>query len=303
MLKKRILGWVCVLVLVMAALSGAVATEGMSVTDMKGRTVVLDSTKVTRIVALAPSDCEILYAIGAGDLLVGRGMDCNEPEEVLALPVVESGATTNVEQIIALQPQVVLMNTMGQTVEQVQALENAGIQVVATQATDIEGVYTSIGLIGLLTGKETEATALTQQMQTSFDQIREKAEAMEPQTVYFEVSPLQYGLWTAGKGTFLEELAGICGLTNLFGDVEGWAEVSQEQVIDRNPDVIITLTPSMEGAPSPMEEIIARPGWEKIAALENRQVFQADSDLLSRPGPRLVDAAQMLFDLTYGMTE
>lgn len=301
MLKKRILGWVCVLVV--TALGGAVASEGMTITDMKGRDIVLATTKVTRIVALAPSDCEILYAIGAGDLLVGRGMDCNEPEEVLALPVVESGATTNVEQIIALGPQVVLMNTMGQTVEQVQALENAGIQVVATQATDIEGVYASIGLIGLLTGKEAEANLLTQQMQTAFDHIREKAGAGENQTVYFEVSPLQYGLWTAGKGSFLEELAGICGLTNLFGDVEGWAEVSQEQVIDRNPDVIVTLTPSMEGVLSPVEEITARPGWEKITAVENSWVFQADSDILSRPGPRLVDAAQMLFDLTHGMTE
>lgn len=302
MLKKRILGWVCVLVLVMAALGGALS-EGMTITDMKDREIVLATTKVTRIVALAPSDCEILYAIGAGDLLVGRGMDCNEPEEVLTLPVVESGSTTNVEQIIALSPQVVLMNTMGQTVEQVQALENAGIQVVATQATDIEGVYTSIGLIGLLTGKEAEANLLTQQMQTAFDHIRQRAQAGENQTVYFEVSPLQYGLWTAGKGTFLEELAGICGLTNLFGDVDGWAEVSQEQVIDRNPDAIITLTSSMEGAPSPMEEITTRPGWEEIAAVKNRQVFQVDSDLLSRPGPRLVDAAQMLFDLTHGMTE
>ena len=94
---------------------------------MAGREVKLDGP-VTQVVALFPSDCEILYAIGAGETLVGRGEYCDYPQEVLDVPAVQSGANTNIEQIISLNPQVVLMSTMDQTEEQVAALEAAGIR-------------------------------------------------------------------------------------------------------------------------------------------------------------------------------
>ncbi|HQQ40588.1 MAG TPA: helical backbone metal receptor, partial [Clostridia bacterium] len=132
------------------------AAEPITLTDMAGREISLESP-ATRVVALTAADCEILYAIGAGETLVGRGEYCDYPAEVSAVPSVQSGMETNLEQIIALQPQVLIMSTMAQTEEQVASLEAAGIKVVVSDAQDIEGVYTAIALIGALTSKNAEA--------------------------------------------------------------------------------------------------------------------------------------------------
>ena len=101
--------------------------DGIAVTDMHGREITLD-VPATRIVALTPSDCEILCAIGGGDALVGRGKYCDYPESVTELPVVQSGAETNIEEILALEPQIVLMSDMSQTEEQAKLLEQNGLR-------------------------------------------------------------------------------------------------------------------------------------------------------------------------------
>ena len=273
----------------------AASAEGVTVTDMTGREITLDAP-ATRIVALTAADCEILYALGAGDLLVGRGEYCDYPEEVLTVPSVQSGYETNIEQIKALDPQVVLMATMAQTTEQVEALENAGIRVVVSDAQTIEGTYEAIRLIGSLVGKTEEADAIISGMTSTFDAIREAAGEGSGKTVYFEVSPLQWGLWAAGKGTFMDELATLCGLENAFADVDGWGAISEEQVIARDPDYIVTITMYYGEGPTPVEEIVSRPGWENLKAVQNGTILNADSNEISRPGPRLEDAAKTLFD-------
>lgn len=289
------------LLLTALMLLSAGCAQATSLMDMYGREVVLDAP-ATRIVALAPSDCEILCALGAEDLLVGRGAYCDYPESILDVPVVETGENTNLEQIIALQPQVVLMADMAQTAEQVQALEDAGIRVVLSDANDIEGVYTAIRMIGQLTGLEGEAEALVADMQATFDGIAAQSEETG-KTVYFEVSPLEYGLWTAGANTFMDELASLCGLTNAFADVEGWAAISEEQVLERDPDYIVTISMYYGEGPTPVEEIMGRAGWEGLTAVQNGDVFNADSNEISRPGPRLKDAALALYAFVSGEAE
>ncbi len=281
---------------------GCAEDAAVTVTDMTGREITLDAP-ATRVVALTASDCEILYALGAGDTLVGRGEYCDYPEEVQAVASVQSGYETNVEQIIALEPQVVLMATMAQTKEQVEALEAAGVHVIVSDAQDIAGVYTAIELIGAVTGKNDEAAALIAGMKDSFAAIAAKAEGDGSKTVYFEVSPLEYGLWTAGKGTFMDELAQMIGLKNAFEDVEGWAAISEEQVLERDPDYIVTISMYYGEGPTPVEEIMGREGWQELKAVKNEAVFNADSNEVSRPGPRLVDAAQALYDFVYGEKE
>ncbi|MEG1242856.1 MAG: ABC transporter substrate-binding protein [Oscillospiraceae bacterium] len=292
------------LIMLLSLFSGCTAekpetAKPVNVTDMMGRECALDAP-ATKIVALTAADCEILYAIGGGDALVGRGSYCQFPAEALAAPEVQSGSETNLEQIIALKPQVVLMSTMAQTEEQVAALEKAGIRVVVSNAADIEGVYKSIGIIGAVTGKDKEAAALVSDMKKSFAELSAKVATKEEKTVYFEVSPLEYGLWTAGKNTFMDEIANMLGLKNAFADIEGWAEISEEQVLSRNPDYIVTITAAMEGAPSPVAEILARKGWEGLNAVKNSAVFNADTNEISVPGPRLVNAAQALYSFVYG---
>ena len=297
-MSKKIVTLLLAALLALALTPMLAQDTAVTVTDMYGREITL-AQPATRIVALTPSDCEILCAIGCEEALVGRGAYCDYPESILALPEVASGAETNVEQIIALNPQVVLMSDMAQTPEQVEALENAGIAVVVSDANDIEGTYTAIRMIGQLMGRDEQAEALISDMQTTFADIAAKCED-SGKTVYFEVSPLEWGLWTAGTNTFMDELAAICGLTNAFADVEGWAGISEEQVLERDPDYIVTITMYYGEGPTPVEEIMGRAGWEGLKAVQNGSVYNADSNAVSRPGPRLKDAAVELYNFVYG---
>ena len=274
------------------------ATEepaSISFTDMTGREITLDNP-ATRIVALTPSDCEILYAIGAGETIVGRGEYCDYPAEVMDIPAVQSGAETNLEEIIALEPDVLVMSTMAQTQEQVDSLEAAGITVVVSDAQCIDEVYTAINMIGVLTGKTDEAAAVVTGMQDTFAELASHASELDGKTVYFEVSPLAYGLWTAGCDTFMDEIADMLGLVNLFHDVCSWAEISEEQVLNLNPDIIVTISMYYGEGPTPEEEIAARPGWENVTAVKEGAILNLPNNELSRPGPRLADGAQALFD-------
>ena len=270
----------------------------VTLTDMTGREITLDAP-AERVVALTAADCEILYALGAGDLLVGRGEYCDYPAEVLDVPSVQSGYDTNIEQIIALEPQVLLMSTMAQTDEQVQQLEAAGVRVVVSDAQDIEGTYTAISMIGELVGRQAEAASIVESMQKTFDEIRANA-GDGTKSIYFEVSPLQYGLWTAGSGTFMDEIANMLGLTNCFADVTGWGEISEEQVLERNPDYIVTISMYFGEGPTPEEEILSRTGWENVTAVKNGKILNLPNNELSRPAPRLADGAKALYDFVYG---
>ena len=297
-MTKKLVSLFLALVMAFSLTAAFAESTAVTVTDMAGREITLDAP-ATKVVALTASDCEILAALGAEDTLVGRGEYCDYPESVLEVPAVQSGADTNLEQIIALEPQVVVMAKMAQTEEQVAALEKAGIRVVVSDAQDIEGVYTAIRLIGTLVGRNDEAEAMVADMQSTFADIAAKSENTG-KTVYFEVSPLQWGLWTAGKGTFMDELATMCGLTNAFADVEGWAEISEEQVLERDPDYIVTISMYYGEGPTPVEEIQSRAGWDVLKAVQNDAIFNADSNEVSRPGPRLKDAAEALYTFVTG---
>lgn len=297
-MTKKLVSLFLALVMAFSLTAAFAESTAVTVTDMAGREITLDAP-ATKVVALTASDCEILAALGAEDTLVGRGEYCDYPESVLEVPAVQSGADTNLEQIIALEPQVVVMAKMAQTEEQVAALEKAGIRVVVSDAQDIEGVYTAIRLIGALVGRNDEAEAMVADMQSAFADIAAKSENTG-KTVYFEVSPLQWGLWTAGKGTFMDELATMCGLTNAFADVEGWAEISEEQVLERDPDYIVTISMYYGEGPTPVEEIKSRAAWDALKAVQNDAIFNADSNEVSRPGPRLKDAAEALYTFVTG---
>ena len=296
-MSKKLVSLFVAALLILSMATAAVADEAsVTITDMHGREIVL-TEPVTRIVALTPADCEILCAIGCEDTLVGRGKYCDYPESILELPALATGDNLNVEEILALEPQVVLMSDMNQTDEQVKLLEENGVQVVISESTDIEGVYTAIRMIGALMGKDVEAEAVIADMQATFDYIASISEPSD-KTIYFEVMPLEWGLWSAGTNTFMHELAGICGMQNAFADIDGWQEVSEEQVIERDPDYIVLVTGMGETA---VDEVLGREGWGDMKAIQNGAVYNADSYAMTRPGPRLKDAAIDLYEFLYGV--
>ncbi|MDR1214270.1 MAG: ABC transporter substrate-binding protein [Propionibacteriaceae bacterium] len=313
-MRQRLSAWLALVLFGAAALAGCGDSgtidpttgptdgAGISLTDMVGQTVTL-AAPAQRVVALTASDAEILYAIGAGGAVVGRGEYCNYPAEVLEVQTVQSGNDTNIEQIIALDPDLVVMSTMAQSQEQNDQLRQAGIEVFVTDADDIASTYRSIELLGQVMGRASQAQAVVDDMKATFADLADKAaaRAKEPRpSIYYEISPLEYGLWAAGGGTFMNEVGQLLQLNNIFGDVQGWAEISQEQVLERRPDYILTVAMYFGEGPTPTESILSRPGWEQVPAVANGAILNLQQDELSRPGPRLAEGAQLLYDFVYG---
>jgi iron complex transport system substrate-binding protein len=262
--------------------------------DMLDRPIQLNGP-ANKIVALQPADVEIIYALGAEASLVGVGEFCNYPAAAQEKVVLSSGAQTNIETIVALDPDVVIMSTLDQSEEQIAQLTRAGMKVVLTNAQDILGTYQAIELIGQVVDRPEQATALVTDLKNKFAELKEKAAKQQNKTIYFEVSPLQYGLWTAGKQTFMQEMADLLGLENIFADIDGWAPISEEQVISRNPDIIVTITMFYGEGPKPEEEIMERKAWANVQAIKNKAIYNGDSDRLTRPGPRLAQGAEDLY--------
>ncbi|MBO4361092.1 MAG: ABC transporter substrate-binding protein [Eubacteriaceae bacterium] len=273
------------------------ASGPITVVDQMGNEVTLEKVP-DKIVVLTAAPCEIIFALGAGDKVIARGKYCDYPEEVLGIPETGSAGDTNIEDIIAKEPDLVIWDSMGQTEDQYNALTAAGIPVLSTNADTIETTYESIILLGKVLGKDQEAETIVNDMKQAFEQIEKDAKdaGVEGKTVYFEVSPLQWGLWSAGKETFMQEIADLLGLKNIFDDTIGWVQVSEEQIIERNPDYIVTITMYYGEGPRPEEEIASRPGWENVSAVKDGNILCIDTNLLSRPAPRLVDGAKTLLE-------
>ena len=295
-MSKKLVSLFLALLMVCSVAASLAEGTAITVTDMHGREITL-SEPATRIVAMQPSDCEIICALGCENALVGIGQWCDYPASITSLPKVQSGKETNVEEILALNPQVVVMTDMSQSEDQVKQLEENGVKVVVSTTSDIASVYTSIRLIGALMAKDTEAEALIADMQATFDDIKSKVSG-EAKSIYFEISPPSWGLYSAGKSSYLNELAEICGLTNIFADQEdAWVAPSEEQVIERNPDFIVLMSGmGSEG----VEEILSRNGWTDITAIKNKKVYSDDLNNMVRPGPRLKEAAIELFNFVNG---
>lgn len=309
MKNTKIVKWLLTMTLALtmvpaySAQANQATKEGLKLTDMAGREVVLEEGPATEIVTLMPSDAEILFELGAGDTIVGRGTYVDYPaEEVEDIPAIATGKDLNIEEIIALDPQVVIMTGMALNEDQVKAIEEAGIPVLITDATTIDGVYEAIDLLGQVVDRQEEAQTLIDEMKATFANFQEKASQKEkPGSVYYEISPLEYGLWTAGSETFMDEIGSLLGLENIFADQKSFVEISQEQVLDKNPDYILTTSMQMdESAPQPQDEIKERQGWEEVTAVKEDHVFAIDNSAFTRPGPRLAQAIESLYQLVYG---
>ena len=174
-------------------------------------------------------------------------------------------------------------------------------KVYVSDAQTLENIYTSIELLGKITGKNDEATAMVSGMKNTFSKIENDVRLAgygadaTPRSVYFEASSWENSFWTAGSGVYMDDVAQALGLTNIFADLTLWPSVSAEQIIERNPNFIVAT--AMYGEESPVKEVLARQSWEGISAVKNEDVFYVDN--FSIPGPRIADAAMALYKLIY----
>lgn len=267
----------------------------ITVTDGLGREVTLAAPAV-KVVSLAPSNTEIVFALGAGNSLIGRDDFSDYPPEAAAVPSIGSlYPSVNAEAVIALEPDLVLAAGITNP-EDVQRLADLGLTVYSGRVnTGLDDIYADIGDIGQLIGRGAEAEALVADM-------RARAEAVTSQTsgladkplVFYELDATEPAKpWTPGPNTFLSQLIALAGGTNA-GDIasDAYAQLSLEQLVAQDPDVII-LGSATYGGQTP-ELVAQRTGWESIAAVRNGAVYTFDDNLVSRPGPRVVEGLEAL---------
>ncbi|HSL41966.1 MAG TPA: ABC transporter substrate-binding protein [Anaerolineales bacterium] len=276
---------------------GDLTAPPQTFTDGLGREVTLAGGVATRVVSLAPSNTEILFAIGAGNQVVGRDQLSDFPEE--AKSVIDIGSTfdvLNTEQIVSLKPDLVLAAEIN-TPEQVKQLEDLGLTVYYLKnPLTLEEMYDNVEIVAQLTGHTQEAAALVESLKARVAAVDEKIAPISSRpAVFYELDATDPAKpFTAGKGTFITQLIDRAGGYNIASDLEGYPQISLEQVVAADPAFIILGNARYGVTP---ESIAQRPGWENLSAVKNGKVLPFNDDLVSRPGPRLVDALEELAKL------
>lgn len=242
-----------------------------------------------RIISLAPSNTEILFALGLDDKVVGVTTFDDYPEEVLEIEKIGDFTGINLEKIIELNPDLVISYGPGDGDENAR-LREAGIEVIGFEPESIDEIIETINKIGQLTGKESEAKALTESMIKKRDEIINKIKNAPKVKVFYEIwhDPLM----AAGPGSFMDHLMTLAGGDNIAKDAKDeYPQFDLEQLIERNPDVYLTSADMPEKTP---EAMMARPGFENISAMKSGRVYVLEPNIVSRPGPRIVEALEIV---------
>ena len=254
-----------------------------------------------KIVSVAPSATEILYAIGAGDKVVAVTDYDNYPYDFAAwiaagnMTSVGDFTDPNLEVITSLNPDLILASG-GVQVESVDTLRDLGYKVLVLDPTNIAGVLKNIELVGNATGKRAEATAVVNDIISRITAVENTvANAAKPK-VYYEVYYESTSSWTIGAKAWQNELIEIAGGTNIFEDQQiDYYQFQVEALIDRNPDVIVLPASGMgTGQLESLDAVKARPGWDTMNAVQNDRLCQIDSNIIERAGPRVADAIEQL---------
>jgi iron complex transport system substrate-binding protein len=282
-------------------LSTLPATEvplATSITLIDGldRTVSLPGS-AQKVVSLAASNTEILYAIGAGDQVVGRDMFSDYPAEVKTVQDIGgSMGEYNLEAIVTLQPDLVLAGGINPP-ELIAALEELGLTVYyVSNPTTLEEMYTRLEIVGQLTGHTTESAALVESLQARVSAVEENLllRSQNP-TVYYELDAAPY--YTAGPGSFVDMLIQRAGGTNIGATLQGeWAIISLEELLVQDPAFIILGDSAFGETP---DSVASRPGWNSLTAVQTGKVYPFDYHLVSLPGPRWVDGLEALARLLH----
>ena len=291
--------WIVVVAVAVAAIGftsgyylgkiNAEQSAGIAVIDDYGRTIELKGTP-KRIVSTAPTPTEILFAVGAGNLVVGVDDYSDYPAEAANLTKVGS-FELNVEAILSLKPDLVVSSDLV-PMAQLDLLEQQGIPYMILAARTLDDVFKDLKMVGVITGHIQQADVLVDQLEARVDAVKAKTLAgnVSKPKVYLEFYPL----WTYGPGSFGDDLIKLAGGTNIAGNTSAeYVPLTDEFVIAQNPDIIVYTVGTNYNGTTP-ETIAARPGWSGISAVVNGKVYSIDDNLVSRYGPRIVDALEQL---------
>lgn len=294
---KKILA--LIIALSMFIISGCSSQQDRTVTDREGTEVNIPK-KIEKIISTAPSNTEVLMALGLGDKLVAIDKYSTDIEGVnTELPQIDF-SNPDAETIIGLEPDIVIAsghNKTGSTEDPFKVISEAGIPVVYIPSSDsIDGIYKDIEFIAEVVNEKSKGKEIIDDMKAQVDEIKAIGDTIaDKKSVYFEISPVPY-LSSFGKSTFLNEMIEIIGAENIFANEDGWISPTAEAIIDANPDVIITNAEYME---NPTGEIKSRNAWENINAIKNNEVYLVDKNASSRPSQNVVKALKQMAEAVY----
>jgi iron complex transport system substrate-binding protein len=265
-----------------------------SFVDGLGREITLPDIPA-RIVSLAPSNTELLFAVGAGAQVIGRDEFSDYPVDALVLPSVGgSMGKFSLEQIAALQPDLVLASELNSP-ELIQSMADMGLTVYyLPNPVDVSGVLENIRTVGMLTGHTSEADVLVTGLQKRIEAAVATVDRTQPVKIFYELDGASDPAkpWTVGSSTFIDELITQAGGVNVASSAgAGYLQLSQEALVLADPDIIL-LGDAAYGVT--VESLATRPGWESLSAVVNGRVYTFDDNLVSRPGPRLVDGLEQI---------
>jgi iron complex transport system substrate-binding protein len=275
------------------------APAPIKLTDGLGRSIEL-AAPAQRIISIAPSNTEILFALGAGKQLVGREEMSDYPAE--AKDVTSIGSVfqkLNTEAIVALQPDLILAAEINNP-EQVKALEDLKLNVYyLPNPKTFDDLYTNLEAVGKLTGRSAEAAKLNESLKARYDAVIQKlSQAKDAPTVFYEIDATDPTKpYTSGPGTFIDLVITLAGGKNIGGALkDAFAQISSEELVKQNPNIIV-LGDALYGVTS--ESVAQRPGWNTLRAVKDQMVFAFDDNLISRPGPRLIDGLEQMAKLLH----
>ncbi len=264
----------------------------ISLVDDLHRNITLPSP-AKRIVSLAPSISETLFAIGAGNAVVGVTDYCNYPSEAKQKQRVGGVVNPNIETIISLKPDLIALSMEGNVREDFKKLTSFGIPVFVTNPRNLSGIYTSIEQLGTLTGRRETAGRLVESLRSRADSIRAIIVKGKKQTVMVFVS-LQ-PIIVVGQNTFFAEMIELAGGMNAAKkSASTYPTYSREAVLKSNPDVLIFMSDVLA---NPADLVTLFPEWTKLKAYRQKKIFRIDADIVSRPGPRAVNGLEALHNL------
>jgi len=264
----------------------------IKITDSYNREVIIENEPM-RVISVAPSITETIFALGAGDKLVGRTDYCNYPQEVNNIESIGSLRQPSIEKIIDLKPDLVIASTHFKE-DVLKSLEEAGVKVVVFYGEEsFEGVYEVIQKVGTVLNKKDRAEDLISNMKNRAEKVISRVEKLEKKEVYYVVFFGEQGDFTSGGDTFIGHLIEMSGGKNAASDVEGW-KYSLERLIEKDPDIVIC---SMYD--NTKEKLREANGYKDLTAVKEGRLYEIDDDLLELQGPRLVDGLEALAEIIH----
>ncbi|KIX90722.1 Vitamin B12 ABC transporter substrate-binding protein [Staphylococcus microti] len=252
-----------------------------------------------RIISLMPSNTEILYELGLGDKVIGVSTVDDYPKEVKDKAQFDA-MNLNKEALIKAQPDLILAHetqraSQGKVLE---SLQKSGIKVVYVEdAKSIAQMYKTFMQVGEVTGKEKEAQALVKETKANIQKVIDAIPNKKANPKVFIEIASEPEIYTAGKDTFMNDMLRQLKADNVFADQADWPKVDKEQIIKKNPDVMIAT--SGVTTADYQQAVAQRGGFDDVTAVKKERIKALNDDLLSRPGPRLDDGMKKLRDAIY----